>query len=195
MYFSKNKYNFNQRLLISSLFLFPIFFWDIEIFEFRHLILLLFLPIIYQKKVNKKDILIILICFLIFIHSIFHVDLNIEENLYKLLIFFYLLIIIKIVNEYYRYFLEHLEFNIKFFFIIFIFFSILISLYFLLNKGVLSSHCLLGCFSTFSSFIYQLFNLIHKKKYITLLIYYIEILILSFISFSLGFFISLIIKS
>tara|TARA_S200000501_G_C20544573_1_gene621670 strand:+ start:308 stop:676 length:369 start_codon:yes stop_codon:yes gene_type:complete len=53
----------------------------------------------------------------------------------------------------------------------------------------------LGCFSTFSSFIYQLFNLIRKRKYISLLIYYIEVLVLSLLFFSLGYFISLSIKS
>ena len=53
----------------------------------------------------------------------------------------------------------------------------------------------LGCLSTFSSFIYQLFNLIREKKYLTLLIYYAEVLILSFLSFCLGYFIILICKN
>ena len=53
----------------------------------------------------------------------------------------------------------------------------------------------LGCFSTFSSFINQLFNLINKRKYISLLIYYIEVLVLSFLFFSLGYLIILIFKS
>ena len=50
----------------------------------------------------------------------------------------------------------------------------------------------LGCFSTFSSFIYQLFNLIQKRKYLRLLLYYVEVLSLSFIFFCLGYFIILI---
>ena len=49
----------------------------------------------------------------------------------------------------------------------------------------------LGCLSTFSSFIYQLFNLIRKKKYLSLIIYYIEIFVLSFSFFCLGHFIAL----
>ena len=50
----------------------------------------------------------------------------------------------------------------------------------------------LGCLSTFSSFIYQLFNLIQKRKYLRLLLYYVEVLSLSFIFFCLGYFIILI---
>ena len=50
----------------------------------------------------------------------------------------------------------------------------------------------LGCLSTFSSFIYQLFNLIQKRKYLKLLIYYSEVLVLSFLFFCLGYFITLI---
>ncbi len=52
----------------------------------------------------------------------------------------------------------------------------------------------LGCFSTFSSFIYELFNLIQKRKYISLIIYYIEVLVLSFLFFYLGNFTTLIFK-
>ena len=50
----------------------------------------------------------------------------------------------------------------------------------------------LGCLSTFSSFIYQLFNLIQKRKYVRLLLYYVEVLSLSFIFFCVGYFIILI---
>ena len=50
----------------------------------------------------------------------------------------------------------------------------------------------LGCLSTFSSFIYQLFNLIQKRKYLSLIIYYAQVIGLSFIFFSLGYFITLI---
>ena len=49
----------------------------------------------------------------------------------------------------------------------------------------------LGCFSTFSSFIYQLFILIQQRKYLSLIIYYIEVLVLSFLFFCLGYFITL----
>ena len=50
----------------------------------------------------------------------------------------------------------------------------------------------LGCLSTFSSFIYQLFYLIQERKYFKLLLYYTEVIVLSFLFFCLGYFITLI---
>ena len=47
----------------------------------------------------------------------------------------------------------------------------------------------LGCFSTFSSFVYQLFNLFLKGKFQRLFFHYIEVVIFSFLFFYLGFFI------
>ena len=49
----------------------------------------------------------------------------------------------------------------------------------------------LGCFSTFSSFIYQLLNLFQSRQFVRLFFHYIEILILSFMFFCLGYFIVL----
>ncbi len=46
----------------------------------------------------------------------------------------------------------------------------------------------LGCFSTFSSFIYQLFNLFRKGKFLRLFFHYIEVIIISFLLFYLGYF-------
>ena len=46
----------------------------------------------------------------------------------------------------------------------------------------------LGCFSTFSSFIYQLFDLFKKRKFIRLFFHYIEVIIFSFLFFYLGYF-------
>ena len=46
----------------------------------------------------------------------------------------------------------------------------------------------LGCFSTFSSFILQLFILLKKRKYLRLFLHYIEVVILSFLSFYVGYF-------
>ncbi len=63
------------------------------------------------------------------------------------------------------------------------------NLFFLLSVGFL------GCFSTFSSFIYRLFNLIQRKQYLRLLIYYIEVVILSFLFFYSGYFIILFFKN
>ena len=53
----------------------------------------------------------------------------------------------------------------------------------------------LGCFSTFSSFIYQLFNLIQKRKYLSFLFYYFEVLTLSALFFCTGYGITLIFKN
>ena len=50
----------------------------------------------------------------------------------------------------------------------------------------------LGCFSTFSSFIYQLFNLLREGKYRKLVLHYLEVIILSFMFFYIGYFIVLI---
>ena len=46
----------------------------------------------------------------------------------------------------------------------------------------------LGSFSTFSSFIYQLFILFKKRKFLRLFFHYIEVVILSFLFFYLGYF-------
>ena len=47
----------------------------------------------------------------------------------------------------------------------------------------------LGCFSTFSSFVYQLFNLFMKGKFQRLFFHYIEVVFFSFLFFYLGYFI------
>ena len=52
----------------------------------------------------------------------------------------------------------------------------------------------LGCFSTFSSFIYQLFILFQKRKLMRLFLHYFEVIILSFLCFYLGFYLIRIIK-
>ena len=53
----------------------------------------------------------------------------------------------------------------------------------------------LGCFSTFSSFIYELFNLVQKRKYISLIIYYMELLLLSFLFFCIGNYTTLVFEN
>ena len=59
------------------------------------------------------------------------------------------------------------------------------------NKNLLLLFYLgfLGCFSTFSSFIYQLFNLYMKGKFQRLFFHYIEVVLFSFLFFYLGYFI------
>ena len=48
----------------------------------------------------------------------------------------------------------------------------------------------LGCLSTFSSFIYQLFTLLRKRKFLRLFFHYIEVLVFSFLFFYLGYFLT-----
>ena len=52
----------------------------------------------------------------------------------------------------------------------------------------------LGCFSTFSSFIYQLFVLFQKRKLMRLILHYFEVIILSFLCFYLGYYLMQIFK-
>ena len=52
----------------------------------------------------------------------------------------------------------------------------------------------LGCFSTFSSFIYQLFVLFQKRKFMRLFFHYFEVIILSFMCFYLGYYLMQIIQ-
>ena len=75
------------------------------------------------------------------------------------------------------------------------FLGIFISLSYLNNNILLLFYTgFLGCFSTFSSFIYQLFVLFQKRKFISLFFHYTEVVILSFICFYLGYFLMQIIK-
>ena len=68
--------------------------------------------------------------------------------------------------------------------------GILVALNFINNEIlVLFYSGFLGCLSTFSSFIYQLFDLFIKKKFLKLFIHYIEVIILSILFFYLGYFI------
>ena len=64
------------------------------------------------------------------------------------------------------------------------FLGILVALNFLNNEIlVLFYGGFLGCFSTFSSFIYQLFDLFKKGKFLRLFFHYIEVIIFSFLFF------------
>ena len=67
--------------------------------------------------------------------------------------------------------------------------GILVALNFINNQVlVLFYSGFLGCFSTFSSFIYQLFDLFQKRKFLRLFFHYIEVIIFSFLFFYLGYF-------
>ena len=75
------------------------------------------------------------------------------------------------------------------------FLGILVSLDFINNSILLLFYIsFLGCFSTFSSFIYQLFVLFQQRKFIRLFFHYIEVILLSFICFYLGYCLLKIIK-
>jgi len=67
--------------------------------------------------------------------------------------------------------------------------GILVALNFINNEIlVLFYSGFLGCFSTFSSFIYQLFILFKKRKFLRLFFHYIEVIVFSFLFFYLGYF-------
>ena len=69
------------------------------------------------------------------------------------------------------------------------FLGILVALNFMNNEIlVLFYSSFLGCFSTFSSFIYQLFDLFKKRKFLRLFFHYIEVVIISILFFYLGYF-------
>ena len=69
------------------------------------------------------------------------------------------------------------------------FLGILVALNFINNEIlVLVYSGFLGCFSTFSSFIKQLFTLFIKKKYLRFFFHYLEVIIFSFLFFYLGYF-------
>ena len=68
------------------------------------------------------------------------------------------------------------------------FLGILVALNFINNEIlVLFYSGFLGCFSTFSSFIYQLFILFKKRKFLRLFFHYIEVIAISFTLFYLGY--------
>ena len=70
------------------------------------------------------------------------------------------------------------------------FLGILVALNFLKNDILMSFYVgFLGCFSTFSSFIYQLFILFRKRNYLRLFFHYIEVVFISLLFFYLGYFV------
>jgi len=69
------------------------------------------------------------------------------------------------------------------------FLGILVAFNFINNNILLLFYTgFLGCFSTFSAFVYQLFVLFQKRKFIRLFFHYFEVMILSFICFFLGYY-------
>ena len=75
------------------------------------------------------------------------------------------------------------------------FLGVLVALEFINDKILLLFYTgFLGCFSTFSSFIYQLFVLFRKRKFITLFLHYVEVIIISFLCFYLGHYLMQIVQ-
>ncbi len=69
------------------------------------------------------------------------------------------------------------------------FLGILVALNFLKSDILISFYAgFLGCFSTFSSFIYQLFILFQKRKFLRVFLHYLEVIVISFFFFYLGYF-------
>ena len=75
------------------------------------------------------------------------------------------------------------------------FLGVLVALNFINNDLLMLFYIgFLGCFSTFSSFIYQLFILFQKGKFMRLFFHYLEVILLSFVCFYLGYCLMQIIK-
>ena len=75
------------------------------------------------------------------------------------------------------------------------FLGILVALNFINKNAFLLFYSgFLGSFSTFSSFIYQLFVLLQNRQYKLLFLHYIEVILLSFICFYLGYYLIQIIQ-
>ena len=151
MFLQKNNF-FLYNFFVIFLFVCSIYLWSIKfgLIEARYLIILLIIPIIYNKKFNKQDFIIILVCSILFIHKLFFIEGN--KILESLLIVFYLIILTKILKQYYKKFLITLSEQINLFFILFILSSVLISLYYLYEHSIFYTHCLIGCFSFFKFF-------------------------------------------
>ena len=74
------------------------------------------------------------------------------------------------------------------------FLGILVALKFIDHKIFLLFYTgFLGSFSTFSFFIYQLFVLFEKRKFMRLFFHYVEVMIISFLCFYLGYYLMQII--
>lgn len=151
MFLQKNNFSLYIFFCIF-LFVCSIYLWSIKfnLIEARHLIILLIIPIIYNNKFNKGDFIIILLCSILFIHKVLFIEGN--QILESLLILFYLIILIKILGQFYKNFLSTISDQINLFFILFILSSVAVSIYYLYVHNIFYTHCLIGCFSLFKIF-------------------------------------------
>ena len=208
MFLQKNNFSLYNFFCIF-LFVSSIYLWSIKfnLFEARHLIILLIIPIIYYNKFNKGDFIIILLCSILFLHKALFIEGS--QILESLLILFYLIVLIKILGQYYKIFLNTISYQINLFFILFILSSILISLYYLYEYNILYTHCFIGCFSLFKIFflenshlgmmsssliLYTLYLRSMNDKNISFVLFLIFLLI-SFLNYSLTFVVGLIFNS
>ena len=208
MFLQKNNFSLYNFFCIF-LFVCSIYLWSIKfnLFEARHLIILLIIPIIYYNKFNKGDFIIILLCSILFLHKALIIEGS--QILESLLILFYLIVLIKILGQYYKIFLNTISYQINLFFILFILSSILTSLYYLYEYNILYTHCLIGCFSLFKIFflenshlgmmsssliLYTLYLRSINDKKISFVLFLIFLLI-SFLNYSLTFVVGLIFNS
>ncbi len=208
MFLQKNKFSLYNFFCIF-LFVCSVFLWSVKfnLIEARHLIILLIIPIIYNNKFNKGDFNIILLCSILFIHKVLFIEKN--QILESLFILFYLILLIKILGQYYKIFLNTISDQINLFFILFILSSILLSLYYLYEHNILYTHCLIGCFSLFKIFflenshlgmmsssliLYVLYLRSINDKKISFVLFLIFLLI-CFLNYSLTFFVGLIFNS
>ena len=208
MFLQKNNFSLYNFFCIF-LFVSSIYLWSIKfnLFEARHLIILLIIPIIYYNKFNKGDFIIILLCSILFLHKALFIEGS--QILESLLILFYLIVLIKIFGQYYKIFLNTISYQINLFFILFILSSILISLYYLYEYNILYTHCLIGCFSLFKIFflenshlgmmsssliLYTLYLRSINDKKISFVLFLIFLLI-CFLNYSLTFVAGLIFNS
>jgi len=208
MFLQKNNFSLYNFFCIF-LFVSSIYLWSIKfnLFEARHLIILLIIPIIYYNKFNKGDFIIILLCSILFLHKALFIEGS--QILESLLILFYLIVLIKILGQYYKIFLNTISYQINLFFILFILSSILTSLYYLYEYNILYTHCLIGCFSLFKIFflenshlgmmsssliLYTLYLRSINDKKISFVLFLIFLLI-CFLNYSLTFVAGLIFNS
>jgi len=208
MFLQKNNFSLYNFFCIF-LFVCSIYLWSIKfnLFEARHLIILLIIPIIYYNKFNKGDFIIILLCSILFLHKALFIEGS--QILESLLILFYLIVLIKILGQYYKIFLNTISYQINLFFILFILSSILTSLYYLYEYNILYTHCLIGCFSLFKIFflenshlgmmsssliLYTLYLRSINDKKISFVLFLIFLLI-CFLNYSLTFVAGLIFNS
>ena len=159
MFFLKNNFVLNFHNLKNFFFVFiftcSIYLWAIKIYQidFRYIIIFLTVPIIYKLNFRKNDLYIIVVGILLFLqNSLYTLQ---TEILHNLLLFIYLIILVKIFKEFYKYFLNSIDYQINLFLLIFIFSSFLISFYYFIFFNVLTAHCILGCFSTYHFFYFE----------------------------------------